>query len=316
MKKLLSTTALVVALGFPAVTLAQTAPPANPATQQHNAAMGSFLAERSSSDLFASDLLGHDVYARRVQGDTTASGDRASVNADGTHDLAMMNRAELENMENIGQINEVVLSNDGQVRAIVIGAGGFLGMGEHEVAVTMDQVTFASDSDDRSQMYIVVNTGADMLLDAPAYDRTAARADRAERTDDTRNDQAARTGAAEVRDETRTERTAFAAPEVQRDGYNRVEVTDVSTEMLMGENVYDINDNDVGSVTDMILDGDGAITNVIIDFGGFLGIGTSQASLRFDELTILSTEGYDSVRLYVDASKEQIQELPQYSAAN
>jgi hypothetical protein len=40
----------------------------------------------------------------------------------------------------------------------------------------------------------------------------------------------------------------------------------------------------------MIIDDTGGITNVIIDFGGFLGIGVSQASLSFDELTILSTE--------------------------
>lgn len=193
----------------------------------------------------------------------------------------------------------IVLSNDGRVRALVIGVGGFLGMGEQDVAVTMDQVTFSSDAEDPSHMYIVVNTGGDMLKNAPAYDRTAAR-----------------TATAEGNAEVGADRTAFAAPEMKREGYNRVEVTDVTTEMLMGKTVYDVNDNDVGNVADMIIDDAGAITNVIIDFGGFLGIGESQASLGFDELTILTTEGYDDVRLYVDATKEQIQGLPQYQASN
>lgn len=313
MKKLLSTTALAVALGLPTVTLAQTTTSEDtPATQEQNAEMHGFLAQRSRSDLFVSDLMGHDVFAGGEPGATTEAGNRA--NADGTHDMATINRAGLEELENIGQINEIVLSNAGQVRALVIGVGGFLGVGEQDVAVTMDQVTFASDADDRSQMYIVVTAGEDMLMDAPAYDRTAARAESAERVEETRTDQTARTDAAVGDDETRSERPGFSAPEIERDGYNRVEVTDVSTETLMGQSVYDASDNDVGTVTDMIIDDDGTITNVVIDFGGFLGIGSSQAALRFDELTILSTEDYSDVRIYVDATKEQIQELPQYQA--
>jgi sporulation protein YlmC with PRC-barrel domain len=304
MKTLLSTTALVVALGFPTLTLAQTAPVANPGTQQQNLETSGFLAERGQSDLFASDLMGHDVYARRTPAQMTTDG-QAAMNADGTHGMATMARADLDEMDNIGQINEIILSHDGQVRALVIGVGGFLGVGEQDVAVTMDQVTFASDPDDRSQMYVVVNTGADMLKGSPAYDRTAAMSDAAIGTDAAEGDAAAR-----------TERAAFTAPQMERDGYDRVEVTEVTTETLMGKSVYDVNDNDVGTVTDMIIDDAGAITNVIIDFGGFLGIGVSQASLSFDELTILSTEGYDDVRVYVDATKEQIQELPQYRATN
>jgi len=65
----------------------------------------------------------------------------------------------------------------------------------------------------------------------------------------------------------------------------------------------------------MVIDDAGAIGDVIIDFGGFLGMGKSQAALGFDELTILSTEGNDDVRIYVDATKDQIQNLPKYQAA-
>jgi hypothetical protein len=118
--------------------------------------------------------MGHDVYARRTPAEMTTTDGQAAMNADGTHDMTTMARADLDEMDNIGQINEIVLSHDGQVRALVIGVGGFLGVGEQDVAVTMDQVTFASDADDRSQMYVVVNTGADLLKGSPAYDRTAA----------------------------------------------------------------------------------------------------------------------------------------------
>lgn len=111
-------------------------------------------------------------------------------------------------------------------------------------------------------------------------------------------------------------RTGFAAPQMERDGYSRIEAQDVSTEMLDGKSVFDTQDNDVGSIDDMLLDEDGTVSHVIVDFGGFLGIGSSQASIGFDELTILTTEDYSDVRVYVDATKAQIQELPRYSARN
>ncbi len=302
MKTLLSTTALVLAIGFPTLGFAQTT--AETATQTDTAQTETpgFLSVRGSSDLFASELIGHDVFARRVPTETAATGDAASMNSDASAGMGTIARADLDAMDNIGQINEIILSSDGQIRALVIGVGGFLAMGEQDVAVTMDQVTFVTDNDDQSQFYIIADTGADLLKTSPAFDRTAAR------PDDMHTDMDAGTMDAG------TDRTALAAPEMMRDGYNQVEVTEVTTEMLMGRSVFSVNDNEVGTVTDMIIDDAGSITNVIIDFGGFLGMGVSHASLDFDELTILSTDGYDDVRLYVDATKEQIEALPQYEA--
>ena len=44
--------------------------------------------------------------------------------------------------EKLGDINEILLDKDGKVMAVVIGVGGFLGMGEHDVAVSMSQLKF------------------------------------------------------------------------------------------------------------------------------------------------------------------------------
>jgi len=52
--------------------------------------------------------------------------------------LDIYNRAD----EKIGDINEVLLDHTGKVKAVVIGVGGFLGMGEHDVAVSMDKLKF------------------------------------------------------------------------------------------------------------------------------------------------------------------------------
>ncbi|MGY6633170.1 MAG: PRC-barrel domain-containing protein [Alkalilacustris sp.] len=291
MKRLLSTTALALALGLPSAMLAQTTPAPESATQSQSAGMAGFLTQRGEADLFASELMGNAVHARRVSADGAAARTGA---------MATVSRADLDDMDNIGQINEIVLSHDGQVRAIVIGVGGFLGMGEHDVAVTMDQVTFASDPEDRAQMRVIVNVAAEMLEGSPAYDRSAMNADRsADRT------VAASTGS-----------TALARPKMTRDGYNLVDATRVTTDMLVGATVYDPSDTSVGTVEELVLDADGAITNVIIDFGGFLGMGSHQVSVRFDDLTILSNDRATDMRIYVDATREQIQSLPQYQAMN
>jgi hypothetical protein len=52
--------------------------------------------------------------------------------------LDIYNRAD----EKLGDINEVLLDKDGKVKAVVIGVGGFLGMGEHDIAVSMDKLKF------------------------------------------------------------------------------------------------------------------------------------------------------------------------------
>jgi len=44
--------------------------------------------------------------------------------------------------EKLGDVNELILDKNGKVNAVVIGVGGFLGMGEHDIAVTMDKLKF------------------------------------------------------------------------------------------------------------------------------------------------------------------------------
>ncbi len=43
-----------------------------------------------------------------------------------------------EQNESIGDISEVLLTRDGQIEAVVIGVGGFLGIGQRDVAVPFD----------------------------------------------------------------------------------------------------------------------------------------------------------------------------------
>jgi len=47
--------------------------------------------------------------------------------------------------DKIGDISDVILEQSGKVAAVVIGVGGFLGVGEHYVAVNYDQLKWSNE---------------------------------------------------------------------------------------------------------------------------------------------------------------------------
>jgi sporulation protein YlmC with PRC-barrel domain len=47
--------------------------------------------------------------------------------------------------ESVGSINDLLTDKSGAIKAVVIGVGGFLGVGEHLVAVPLDKVKFVSE---------------------------------------------------------------------------------------------------------------------------------------------------------------------------
>jgi sporulation protein YlmC with PRC-barrel domain len=71
----------------------------------------------------------------------------------------------------IGEVDDVLLGSDGKVNALVIGVGGFLGIGEKHVIVPFSAVK-ADRKDNKLQL--VMNSNKDELKAAPGfkYDRT------------------------------------------------------------------------------------------------------------------------------------------------
>jgi sporulation protein YlmC with PRC-barrel domain len=47
--------------------------------------------------------------------------------------------------EKLGDINELLLDKSGKVEGVVIGVGGFLGMGEHDIKVDMSKLKFVNE---------------------------------------------------------------------------------------------------------------------------------------------------------------------------
>lgn len=47
--------------------------------------------------------------------------------------------------EKIGDISELLVDGGGRIQAVVVGIGGFLGIGERDVAIPMDQIRFVNE---------------------------------------------------------------------------------------------------------------------------------------------------------------------------
>ncbi|MBR0740412.1 PRC-barrel domain-containing protein [Bradyrhizobium liaoningense] len=70
---------------------------------------------------------------------TTATGQWRTSKMDG---LKVYNEAN----ENIGTINDLLMDKNGDIKIAVIGVGGFLGMGEHLVAVPYEKLKFVNEA--------------------------------------------------------------------------------------------------------------------------------------------------------------------------
>jgi hypothetical protein len=66
----------------------------------------------------------------------------------------------------IGDVNDLLLDNSGKINAVIIGVGGFLGMGEKNVAVPFSSLKVAEKNGSR---YLIVETTKEALQTAPGY---------------------------------------------------------------------------------------------------------------------------------------------------
>ncbi len=233
--------------------------------------------ELTNNDIRASEFIGMRVYSAEGDVDVTAN---------------MVADAQTE-WDDIGEINEVVISTDGKVVAVIVGVGGFLGMGEKDVAMDMNQINIMREADDAEDFFLVIKSSSAALEAAPVFERGM---------DDTDMEKS----------EMDANRPMLKAPQVARDGYVATKRSELTTEMLTGARVYGAGDEDIGEIHSLILADDGTIARAIIDVGGFLGMGEKPVAVTFEELTILRKDGGDDVQVYIDASQEALEAQPTY----
>jgi PRC-barrel domain len=76
-----------------------------------------------------------------------------------------------ENHDNIGDVSNIVVTPDGRIQQVVLGVGGFLGLGEKSVAVNWGEVSWMQDS--KGKLFGIVHMTKQQLEAAPRFvDRT------------------------------------------------------------------------------------------------------------------------------------------------
>ena len=80
---------------------------------------------------------------------------------------------------------------------------------------------------------------------------------------------------------------------------------------LVGTAVYNEANERVGDISELVLDGNGQIENVVIGVGGFLGIGEKLVAVNFSDLNI-AREKNGNARVTMNTTKEALQNAPDY----
>jgi hypothetical protein len=140
MKKMITLTASMFAIAAASPAFAQDAkaPSVAPAEKQ---------IERMDSTQGTDPLLKGQPQATRRSSDSAANKDTAykSVSARSDWRASNLIGSSIRNAANepIGDINDLLIGADGEVSAVVVGVGGFLGIGEKNVALPFNELSFS-----------------------------------------------------------------------------------------------------------------------------------------------------------------------------
>jgi len=362
-RTLLATTAIATLIATGAVAQTTTTPPADPSATGAAQEPMTIHAEGH----LASNLIGEAVY-------------------NGTGEEA----------ENIGDVTDLVINPDGNVEAIVVGVGGFLGIGQKEVALEYDLAEWSEQPD--GERWLVVETTEDALRAQEEFDRSAyepmpsdaevsetepatqedlanaptdqegesadgaggmtggtmATAPATDQTEDTaeapaddagetstatapaddqaggaaggavatvpdsadstdNNQQAAQTDQAGTGEEAATDQMQTGA--IDRSTLQEATGDQLSADKLTGTTVYGANEENIGEINDVVLTPEGQVDAVVIDVGGFLGVGEKQVAVGMDNLAFMTDED-DELYLFTEFTKEQLEAQPAYDESS
>ena len=235
--------------------------------------------------------------------------------------------AERDDWESVGSIDDIVMTQDGAIRGILLDVGGFLGFGAHTVKVDIDQLYFVTEEgapEDIDDFFVVIAMTEDELENLPEWDSDQLRAGFEVRsytgagaaggdTVDQRPDAAA--DAAMTADGDMAEPDmAHTGTAVFTDQHLMLEGEERTAERLIGADVYDADGENVGSVDDVVFGTDDRIDGVIVDVGGFLGIGAHTVMLRLDDAQIGWSDVDGDVRVQVTMTADQLEAMPEHDS--
>ncbi|WP_456617856.1 MULTISPECIES: PRC-barrel domain-containing protein [unclassified Bradyrhizobium] len=110
--------------------------------------MKSIAAGLAGTALLATVAFAQSPTATTDKAPTAATATTTTTSASGQWRASKMSGLKVYNdaNENIGSINELLMDKNGDIKIAVIGVGGFLGLGEHLVAVPFEKLKFVNEA--------------------------------------------------------------------------------------------------------------------------------------------------------------------------
>jgi len=223
--------------------------------------------------------------------------------------------------ETIGEIKSIYIDKGGKVDSVMVGVGGFLGVGDREVRIAWSDLRISDNGEE-----VAVNMTRDELKAKPEY-RYKSESWRGQVFTDagpwaarpsTAGTSNAGTGNAGTNDAPRplSDRPTMAAAPSTGD-VNAMGT--MSGNALIGATVRNekpeaVGKNEkreaVGKIEDLHVDGSGAIKTVVVSVGGFLGVGTKDIAVKWSDLKF-SRDG-KSIVVTTSWTKESLRTMPDY----
>ena len=234
-----------------------------------------------------------------------------------------------EDAASIGEINDIVVSPEGEVSSVVIGVGGFLGIGEKDVEVEYGAIEWA---DRDGQRWIVANMTREQLEAAPAFDRTNVYTEAQSEPEGMQNteamtgtdsnvatgtDQTAQTAEQATTERVENGESAVAPAEEQAMVIDRMTMTtvnvgDITADDLTGRTVYGANDENIGEVGEVLISSEKQIDGFVINVGGFLGMGEKEVAVSPENLDIRA-DADGNITVFTPFTQEQLEAQPEYT---
>jgi len=85
-----------------------------------------------------------------------------------------------------------------------------------------------------------------------------------------------------------------------------IQPDEVRASKIIGSTVYDVQNRNIGSVKDLVLNKDGKVDAAVLDVGSFLGMGGKYVAVPISDIKT------NNNRLTLDRTKEQLQQMAQY----
>ena len=105
-----------------------------------------------------------------------------------------------------------------------------------------------------------------------------------------------------------------ATQPVPKDGSNftKVQNTDMLSSNVVGLDIYNSQNDDIGKVQDIAFDASKKVTGYILSVGGFLGMGTRYVTVNPDALMV-SYDAQNKVwKATMNATKDQLKSAPEF----